>query len=46
MKFIHLILMLCVSLNAMSAGNESIESFSKVKKLMQKKVYHDHRETI
>jgi deoxyribonuclease-1 len=29
-----------------SSGNESIESFSKAKKLLQKKVYHDHRETI
>jgi deoxyribonuclease-1 len=29
-----------------AGGNESIESFSKAKKLLQKKVYHDHRETI
>lgn len=37
--------MLCTSM-AFAGGNESIESFSKAKKLLQKQVYHDHRETI
>lgn len=46
MKLIYLILMLCVSFTTLAGGNESIESFSKAKKLLQQKVYHDHRETI
>ena len=46
MKIFHLVLILCFSFSALAGGNESIESFSKAKKLMQKNVYHDHRETI
>ena len=46
MKFIYLVLIACISLGASAGGNESIESFGKAKKLLQKKVYHDHRETI
>jgi len=45
-KFLHLIFISCISVNAFADGNESIESFSKAKKLLQKKVYHNHRETI
>lgn len=46
MKFIHLILMLCISTASLAGGNESITSFSKAKKLLQKEVYNDHRETV
>lgn len=45
MRLFYLVLTLFTS-TGMAAGNESIESFSKAKKLMQKNVYHDHRETI
>jgi deoxyribonuclease-1 len=41
-----LILMLLASTSAFSAGNETIQSFSKAKKALEKKVYFDHRETI
>jgi deoxyribonuclease-1 len=46
MKAIYISLIL-LSFSVVSAdANESIESFNKAKKLLQKKVYHDHRETI
>lgn len=46
MKFIHFILMLCISTASLAGGNESITSFSKAKKLLQKEVYDDHRKTV
>lgn len=46
MKYFYLALMLCISFGSVAGGNESITSFSKAKKLLQKKVYHDHRESI
>ena len=46
MKIFYLISMLCISLTASAAGNESIESFSKAKKNLERHVYMDHRETI
>jgi len=46
MKFTTLILLL-LSFGALAtSGNETIESFSKAKKELLKKVYADHRETI
>ena len=41
-----LILILLPSVPAFSAGNETIQSFSKAKKALEKKVYFDHKETI
>jgi deoxyribonuclease-1 len=41
-----LILMLLPSASAFSAENETIQSFSKAKSALEKKVYFDHRETI
>ncbi len=38
--------MACVSLIDFSGGNESIGSFSKAKKNLERDVYMDHRETI
>jgi deoxyribonuclease-1 len=46
MKFIHLILLLCVSVLAVANGNASITSFNNAKKLLQMEVYNDHRETV
>lgn len=43
--FIALILTLITS-SALSAGNDTIQSFSTAKKTLEKKVYFDHRETI
>jgi deoxyribonuclease-1 len=45
-KILITLMILCISVASLAGGNESIESFSKAKKLLQKKVYHDHRETI
>jgi deoxyribonuclease-1 len=41
-----LILMLIPSTPVFSAGNQTIQSFSKAKKALENKVYFDHRETI
>jgi deoxyribonuclease-1 len=46
MKLIYLILMLCISAASLAGGNESITSFSKAKKLLEQKIYTNHRETI
>jgi deoxyribonuclease-1 len=46
MKFIYLVLIACISLGTNAGGNESIESFSKAKKNLERYVYMDHRETI
>jgi deoxyribonuclease-1 len=46
MKFVCLVLMWGFSLGAFAGGNESIESFSKAKKLLMNNVYTSHRETI
>lgn len=46
MKLIFTLLTLFAVFTVSASGNESITSFSKAKKLLQKKVYHDHRETI
>jgi deoxyribonuclease-1 len=45
-KILITLMILCISVTSLAGGNESITSFSKAKKLLQKKVYHDHRETI
>lgn len=46
MKFICLVLMVFVSFSAAAGGNESIESFSKAKKNLERYVYMDHRKTL
>ncbi|MEH6451141.1 MAG: hypothetical protein V7765_20925 [Oleispira sp.] len=46
MKILITLMILCISVASLAGGNEPIESFSKAKKLLQKKVYHDHQETI
>jgi deoxyribonuclease-1 len=46
MKIFQLILILCTSSNVFASGNESITSFSKAKKNLERYVYMDHRETI
>lgn len=46
MKFIYLVLITTISLSAFAGGNESISSFSKAKKNLERLVYMDHRETI
>lgn len=38
--------MLSISFGSIAGGNESIESFSKAKKNLERHVYMDHRETI
>jgi deoxyribonuclease-1 len=38
--------MLSASNLAFASGNESITSFNKAKKLLQNKIYNDHRETV
>jgi deoxyribonuclease-1 len=38
--------MLLLSTSVFSVGNETIQSFSKAKKALEKEVYFDHRETI
>jgi deoxyribonuclease-1 len=45
-KLIYLVLILCASSFTFADGNESITSFSKAKKLLQKQIYIDHRETL
>jgi deoxyribonuclease-1 len=40
-KILITLMILCSSVASLAGGNESIESFSKAKK-----VYHDHQETI
>lgn len=46
MNIIYLILLLCTSTVSLAGGNESITSFSKAKKLLEQKVYINHRETV
>lgn len=41
-----LVVLLLTSTPAFSAGNDTIQSFSKAKKALEKKVYFDHRKTI
>jgi len=42
----RLIFTLLFSMAALADGNTTIQSFSKAKKLLEREVYHDHRETI
>lgn len=46
MKFIYAVLMTGISLGVSAGGNESIESFNKAKKNLERLVYMNHRETI
>lgn len=46
MKFFYLVLITTISLSAFADGNESISSFSKAKKNLERSVYMDHRETL
>ena len=46
MNFIYLVLIASISLPVLAGGNESIESFNKAKKNLERIVYMDHRETI
>ena len=46
MKVIYFALILSISITSFAGGNESIESFSKAKKNLERHVYMDHRETI
>lgn len=45
MKFLITILLLTITLPSIAA-NQSIQSFSKAKKLLERQVYQDHRETL
>ena len=44
--YLSFLLFSFIAPNLSFAGNDSIESFSKAKKLLMNKVYHDHRETL
>jgi deoxyribonuclease-1 len=46
MKLIYAVLMTGISLGAFAGGNESIESFNKAKKNLERLIYVDHRETL
>ena len=37
---------LCIAHTASAAGNETNDSFSRAKKMLERQVYHDHRETL
>ena len=46
MKYAFLIVTLLLSATSFASGNETIQSFSKAKKNLERMVYNDHRETI